>query len=174
MLHCGCRDQHRDGVLDALTPWRAVLRSPIGRDTVSAMNTLPCNKARLMSRYCYALTALLFFSNAPRFEPVQPVLLSAGGAFTNAFADYDSDGDLDLFVGFNGAPNRLYRNDAGTLIDVAALTGVAEARATRAVAWGDYDRDGDPDLLVGFAPGLIAAVVHGGSNHAAVVYSIGF
>lgn len=106
-----------------------------------------------MSRHCYALTALLIFSNAPRFEPVQAALLSTGGAFTNAFADYDSDGDLDLFVGFNGAPNRLYRNDAGALIDVAAQVGVAEARATRAVAWGDYDSDGDPDLLVGFAPG---------------------
>ena len=88
-----------------------------------------------------------------RFEPVQPDLLSLGGAFVNAWADYDGDGDLDLFVGFNGAPNRLYRNDRGVLTDVAAAAGVADARATRAGAWGDFDADGDPDLLVGFAPG---------------------
>ena len=67
--------------------------------------------------------------------------------------DPDADGDADLFVGFNGTPNRLYRNDAGQLTDIAAEAGVADARATRAAAWGDYDADGDPDLLVGFAPG---------------------
>src|SRR3990172_13319019 len=87
------------------------------------------------------------------FEPVQPALLSAGGTLVNAGADADGDGDLDLFVGFNGAPNRFYRNDEGTLVETAAAAGLADARPTRAAAWGDYDRDGDPDLLVGFAPG---------------------
>ena len=89
----------------------------------------------------------------PAFVPVQPELLAAGGSFTNAWADHDSDGDPDLFVGFNGAPNRLYRNDAGTLVEVGAEWGVADARPTRAAAWGDFDADGDPDLLVGFAAG---------------------
>lgn len=89
----------------------------------------------------------------PRFRSVQPELFGTGSNFLNAWADYDSDGDIDLFVGFNGAPNRLYRNDAGTMVDVAAAAGVADARATRATAWGDFDADGDADLLVGFAPG---------------------
>jgi hypothetical protein len=89
----------------------------------------------------------------PRFDAVQVELLSAGGSFVNAFGDYDGDGDPDLFVGFNGTANRLYRNDAGTLTDVAAAAGLADVRPTRAAAWGDYDADGDPDLLLGFAPG---------------------
>jgi hypothetical protein len=88
----------------------------------------------------------------PAFEPMQPELLGAGQTFTNAFADYDGDGDLDLFVGFDGKPNRLYRNDSGTFTDAAAAAGVADARPTRAAAWGDFDADGDPDLLLGFAP----------------------
>lgn len=87
------------------------------------------------------------------FTPVQPELFASGTTFTNAWTDFDSDGDLDLFVGFNGTPNRLYRNDASGFADVAATVGVADARATRATAWGDYDADGNIDLLLGFAPG---------------------
>ena len=86
------------------------------------------------------------------FNPAQPGL-EAAGTLTNAWADYDGDGDADLFVGFNGAANRLYRNDAGVMRDVAGEAGLAERRATRAAAWGDFDGDGDPDLLLGFAPG---------------------
>ena len=40
-----------------------------------------------------------------QFEPVQPELLSTGGTMLNAWADYDGDGDPDLFIGFNGAAN---------------------------------------------------------------------
>jgi hypothetical protein len=89
----------------------------------------------------------------PLFEPIQPDVLSAASTFVNAFADYDGDDDLDLFVGMNGGANRLYRNDGGRFTDVAAAAGVADARPTRAAAWADVDADGDPDLLVGFAPG---------------------
>jgi hypothetical protein len=96
---------------------------------------------------------LLAQTGPPSFEAVQPELFATGGTFVNVWADYDGDGDPDLFVGFGGAPNRLYRNDRGVFTDVAATAGVADARATRSAAWGDYDADGDPDLLVGFAPG---------------------
>lgn len=89
----------------------------------------------------------------PTFTPVQPELFAAGGTFTNAWGDFDGDGDPDLFVGFNGTPNRLYRNDGGTFSDVAQAAGIADSRPTRAAAWGDFDGDGDPDLLVGFTAG---------------------
>jgi imidazolonepropionase-like amidohydrolase len=89
----------------------------------------------------------------PSFEPMQREMFGTGTTLTNAFSDYDQDGDLDLFVGFNGAANRLYRNDGGVFTDVAGATGVADARATRSAAWADYDGDGDADLMLGFAPG---------------------
>jgi hypothetical protein len=88
---------------------------------------------------------------APAFERVQPDLFAASGAQPNAWADYDNDGDLDLFVGFRGRPNRLYRNDQGVFRDVAAEAGLADTMETRAAAWGDFDGDGDFDLFVGFA-----------------------
>ena len=87
---------------------------------------------------------------APSFVRQQEQVFSDHGAQPLAWADYDRDGDLDLFVGFRGRANRLYRNDRGTFVDVAPEAGLADEAETRAVAWGDYDGDGDLDLYVGF------------------------
>jgi hypothetical protein len=87
-----------------------------------------------------------------RFAPVQPELFGDGGTLTDAWADFDGDGDPDRFVGFDGAPSRLYRNDLlDGFINVAAAVGLDMSRSVRTSAWGDYDADGDPDLLLGFA-----------------------
>lgn len=87
----------------------------------------------------------------PGFEAVQPDLFVTSGGQPNGWADFDGDGDLDLFVGFRqGEPNRLYRNDRGRFVNVAAEAGVADVTDTRAASWGDFDGDGDPDLYVGF------------------------
>ncbi|MGQ0766584.1 MAG: FG-GAP-like repeat-containing protein [Gemmatimonadota bacterium] len=96
--------------------------------------------------------------------------------FTNAAADYDGDGDADLFIGLNGQPNRLLQNDGGVFRDVAGAWGVADARATRSAAWGDYDGDGDIDLLVGFVPGarsLLQLYRNGGGSFTDVTREVG-
>ena len=86
------------------------------------------------------------------FRPVQPELFKDSGALTDAWADIDGDGDPDRFVGFNGAPSRLYRNDRGNgFVDIAVEVGLSVTRSVRTAAWGDFDKDGDPDLLLGFA-----------------------
>jgi hypothetical protein len=88
------------------------------------------------------------------FARIQPELFGEQGSMTHAWADFDNDGDLDLYVGFRpGQPNRLYRNDEGGFVEVAAELGVADTEGTRAVAWGDYNADGHPDLFVGYTAG---------------------
>ncbi|MEE2777225.1 MAG: CRTAC1 family protein [Acidobacteriota bacterium] len=73
---------------------------------------------------------------------------------TAAWADYDADGDLDVYVGnewtfLHAFPNQLFRNEGdGRFREVAAAAGVTNNRYTKAVTWGDYDNDGDPDLYV--------------------------
>src|SRR6185436_4635546 len=80
---------------------------------------------------------------APRFALVQPELFAATGGQPSCWADYDNDGDLDLFVGFKDAvANRLYRNDGGTFVEVAAAAGLPDTADTRAAAWGDPNADG--------------------------------
>jgi parallel beta-helix repeat protein len=66
-----------------------------------------------------------------------------------AWGDYDDDGDPDLYVASNAAPNQLYRNNGdGTFTEVGSPAGVDDARASRGVAWGDLDNDSDLDLYV--------------------------
>ncbi len=67
------------------------------------------------------------------------------------WADYDNDGDLDLYVA-NFGVSKLFRNDGeDSFTDVTAEAGVADPdrdHRTMGVAWGDYDRDGFLDLLI--------------------------
>ncbi len=69
------------------------------------------------------------------------------------FCDYDQDGDPDLYVANDSAPNFLYRNEGGTFRDIGVAAGVALsteglAQAGMGIAYGDYDRDGFGDFLV--------------------------
>ena len=86
------------------------------------------------------------------------------------WADYDLDGDLDLYVGNESshefdasrlraigyeavagllAPSQLFRNEGdGTFTDVAEAAGVTNLRFAKGVTWGDLDGDRDPDLYV--------------------------
>ena len=69
-------------------------------------------------------------------------------SFGCSAADYDNDGDLDLYV-LNYGPNVLYRNNGdGTFTDVSAPSGLADAHWSLSAPWFDYDNDGDLDVYV--------------------------
>jgi hypothetical protein len=100
----------------------------------------------------------------------------AANYFSMAAADYDGDGDLDLYAcGYsprqteeyadgarvtvplpyhdsrNGGPNQLLQNDGGWKFhEATAAAGFDENndRHSFAASWEDYDNDGDPDLYV--------------------------
>lgn len=116
---------------------------------------------RRRGRRAALAAALLACACAPEEPTLEPVVFAPlavpafadGNTLTDAWADFDGDRDPDRFVGFNGEPSRLYRNDgAGSFTDVAAQMGLTVTRRVRMSSWGDYDRDGDPDLLLGYAP----------------------
>ena len=68
---------------------------------------------------------------------------------TAAWADYDNDGWVDLFVGHEESPSALYHNERdGTFRELGATAGVARTAFTKGATWGDYDNDGFADLYV--------------------------
>lgn len=93
----------------------------------------------------------LFRNDGGRFVDVAAtagVADAEGFGMGASFADYDADGDVDLYV-TNFGPNRLFRNGGdGTFDEVGAWAGVADPRWSTGAAWGDYDRDGHLDLYV--------------------------
>jgi len=65
-----------------------------------------------------------------------------------AIADYDNDGNDDIYITAVG-PNRLFRNTGGKFTDVTARAGVGDPGFSTAAAWFDFDNDGRLDLFVG-------------------------
>jgi len=74
-------------------------------------------------------------------------------------ADFDGDGDLDLFVGSRSVPGAyglspdqflLENNGNGIFKDVTdiRMKGLKNAGMVTDASWMDYDQDGDPDLVL--------------------------
>lgn len=74
--------------------------------------------------------------------------------YSVASADYDRDGDLDLYVGAMPRDFLLRNNGSGVFTDVTTAAGAGGPNSTqpnsssKIVAWGDYDNDGLMDIAV--------------------------
>ncbi|MEZ4653053.1 MAG: VCBS repeat-containing protein [Candidatus Eisenbacteria bacterium] len=86
-------------------------------------------------------------------DAANPIVADPGataGYFGAAWADYDGDGDIDLFVDTDS----FYRNDGGGQFTkiVGSGLGAGQVRSPSfsmsGWSWGDYDRDGDLDAFI--------------------------
>ncbi len=71
------------------------------------------------------------------------------GTLQASWSDFDEDGDPDLYVANDLAPNNLFRNDGnGKFVDVTEQTTTADVGFGMGVTWGDYDNDGAQDMYI--------------------------
>lgn len=106
---------------------------------------------RLLTVSVVALSAVC--THGVQAQTFEQVTLGALGSVESAsagatWADYDGDGDLDVFVTNPFFANLLYRNDGeGGFVIVSEALGYAENNYSS--VWGDFDNDGRPDLYLG-------------------------
>jgi hypothetical protein len=73
--------------------------------------------------------------------------VGAGQGIGVACADYDNDGDQDIYL-TSAVANRLLRNDGDGVFTDATVAPLNESGLSNGAAWGDYDNDGDLDLYI--------------------------
>jgi hypothetical protein len=161
-------DYDNDGRLDVLVLRGAGLLGELGDQPPSLLR----NRADGVFEDVTEAAGLLFFA------PTQ----------CGAWGDFDNDGRIDLFVGFESSaipgyevplyqelplrterPSKLFRNVGnGKFTDVAASVGVNIIGYLKGAAWGDIDNDGFPELAIAraYGPALLLPNVAGDKEKA--------
>lgn len=90
----------------------------------------------------------IFFNNGDGiFTVSKPLGTESATSYSTELADFDNDGDLDIAVGNDRAPNCLFINDGEGNFTKSGNFGEAYA-PTRNIVVADIDGDGDSDILI--------------------------
>lgn len=81
------------------------------------------------------------------FTVSKPLGLESETSYATELADFDGDGDLDVAVGNDRAPNYIFENDGTGNFKKASVFGKLSA-PTRNITLADIDNDGDLDILI--------------------------
>jgi hypothetical protein len=127
------------------------------------------------SEYGRRPNSLLRNDGRGHFEDVteQAGLLSFHPTQVAAWADYDGDGWLDLFIGNESIgdelhPSELFHNQGdGSFKEQASDLGLDVVGMVKGAAWGDIDNDGWPDLYVSRFGGDNVLMRNRGPDHQA-------
>ncbi|MDA0810829.1 MAG: VCBS repeat-containing protein [Verrucomicrobia bacterium] len=149
-------DVNGDGLLDVyISTYRLPITKPpnvLADEFLNPDERLEWKRRRAQDHPVFRMTGppnvLLINQGGGRFAPSP----QAGGAdlwlstFQSTWSDFDNDGDPDLFVANDYAPDYVFRNDDGKLTDVTtSLAGDVLQGFGMGVSLGDIDNDGFQD-----------------------------
>ncbi len=116
--------------------------------------------------YFFRNDNLLSFTNVA----LQIGINDSASTLTIASADYDNDGDIDIFCGTQSYPTSLYtsvlfkNNGDGTFTEVTGASGITTNFYTWGAEWGDYNNDGWMDLFLASTTGYYQLYKNNGNG----------
>lgn len=159
-----CADYNGDGLLDVyLSTYRLPITRPrelLSREFLTPEQQVEWKKRRIADHPVFRLTGppnvLLVNRGDGRFElaPEAKEVEAWLSAFQGTWSDFDNDGDPDLFIANDWAPDNVFRNDVGEdgkrrFVDVTTeVAGDQLQGFGMGVSLGDYDNDRNLDLFL--------------------------